>query len=197
MSFSSYCKTVLVASLFFLSVTPNLTHIPNMAPPKWAAWSKNLHPRTTPMVSMATMAFRACGWTWETKDESTEVEGEQVRWVGGVLRCQRWRWTWGGRWWPVWLQAFWCKQQPEQSWWLQTGRGRKASNTCTKPRSLWHHTLGAQVERWLSRYFILKHSILMPKKVLIFITLLYQSCNFTTEIWKFSLTRKKQTNKKK
>lgn len=70
---------------------------------------------------MATMAFKAC------TDVDTEgqivTRGEQVshvNHVGGALHWQLWRWTWGGRWWPVWLLASWYKRPPRRSWWLQT-----------------------------------------------------------------------------
>lgn len=58
------------------------THIPNRAPPKWAAWSKNLQPNTTPAASIATMAFSAYGERGEGEKET------QRQWKGGERQRQ-------------------------------------------------------------------------------------------------------------
>lgn len=40
-------------------LTSAFTHIPNSAPPKWAAWSKYFHPRIHPAISTPIMTLIA------------------------------------------------------------------------------------------------------------------------------------------
>lgn len=97
-----------------------VTHMPNKAPPKWAAWSKKRHPRIKPAASKATMALSACWQEKIMRMRPSLLRNKTLALTHTDSHFRQWRCTLGGRWWPVWLQAFWCKQPLGRSWWPLT-----------------------------------------------------------------------------